>query len=153
LDDTKPFTITVDPGTGLASGTLTSALDHISGVFGAFSFAGSASLSIANFLSFGDPARFWIVRADIAGPPIGGRTPTHINLCVHNSLGFVPISLVPPPHGGFPDFTYTISFSDGSFDAGTLTSFVMVPEPSLAVLLGLGVAAMLVLHRVFRRPA
>ena len=149
LDENTPFTITVDMfGT---SGVLMSPLNHISGVFGAFTFQGTPSLFVSDLFTAccGGAEDSWIVRSNITGPTVNGLTPAMLNLFIFRGADAVtPISLIPPAPGNFPfDFQYTFGFTDGSFTSGALTTLTLVPEPSTAALLVFGLGLTMTLRR------
>jgi len=149
LDENTPFSITVDMfGT---SGVLMSPLNHISGVFGGFTFQGTPSLFVSDLFTecCGGAQDSWIVRSNITGPTVNGLTPAILNLFIFRGANTVtPISLIPPSPGTGPfDFQYTFGFTDGSFTSGALTTLIFVPEPSSVALLIFGLVAMMVLRR------
>jgi hypothetical protein len=149
LAENTPFTITVDMfGT---SGVLMSPLNHISGVFGGFTFQGTPSLFVSDLFTecCGGAQDSWIIRSNITGPSVNGLTPTILNLFIFRGADAVtPISLIPPPPGTNPfDFQYTFGFTDGSSRSGALTTLTFVPETSTVALLIFGLIAMMLLRR------
>jgi hypothetical protein len=152
LDENTPFSITVDMfGT---SGVLMSPLNHISGVFGGFTFQGTPSLFVSDLFTecCGGAQDSWIVRSNITGPTVNGLTPAILNLFIFRGANAVtPISLIPPPPGPSPlDFQYAFGFTNGSSTSGALTTLTLVPEPSSVALLIFGLAPIMVLRR--RQP-
>jgi len=149
LDENTAFTISVDMfGT---SGVLMSPLNHISGVFGGFTFQGTPSLFVSDLFTAccGGAEDSWIIRSTITGPTVNGLTPAALNLFIfRNADSVTPISLVPPPPGNMPsDFQYTFAFTDQSFMSGTLTTLKLVPEPSSSALLFVGLSTLLAVRR------
>jgi len=150
LNENTTFTITVDMfGT---SGALMSPLNHISGVFGGFTFEGTPSLFVSDLFSecCGGAEDSWIIRSNITGPSVNGLTPAFLNLFIFRGANAVtPISLIPPPPASNSplDFQYTFGFTDGSFTSGALTTLVLVPELSTVTLLALGLLAIVALRR------
>jgi hypothetical protein len=149
LDGNTPFATTVDMfGT---SGVLMSPLNHISGVFGAFTFQGTPSLFVSDLFTecCGGAQDSWIVRSNITGPTVNGLTPALLNLFIFRGADAVTqISLIPPAPGGSPfDFQYTFGFTDGSFSSGPLTTLTLVPEPSSVSSVVLGLIAIVAVHR------
>jgi PEP-CTERM motif len=159
LDETTPIVVTQEQlGT---AGLHQSPLNHIEGTFGAFTFEGTPALTIFD-VAFGcctNAEDSWIIRAGaptplgtLSGPPVNGVTPTGLNLFMfQNSDATMAISFTPPHPSPNPvEFSYTLVFSDGSLTNGTLTTLVLVPEPSTLALLALGLVGVIAVLAVKR---
>jgi hypothetical protein len=93
----------------------------------------------------------WIIRSDITGNPVGGKTPLHLNLFINRSgAGSLPISTNVPDHNfNSFDFQYSFVWSDNSFDSGALESLqqVTVPEGATLATLGIGIIGLVLVCR------
>jgi hypothetical protein len=164
LDDATPFTTRIEHEELLAD--LTSPIQMIWGTYGDYTFKGTSSLHILRqpvFFSNGTESLApdnWIVRSSVSGPALNGRSPTSLNLFIYTSPGVLQpdgtragiggASLTPPPiKKDFFDFNYSIAFSDGTWNSpgDSLTTLVMVPEPSTLVLLSIGLVAVGLVRR------
>jgi hypothetical protein len=148
LDGAQPFVIQTDAsGT---CGTLQSPNNTIAGNFGAAAFSGTSRLVICDTTSLALDD-FWIIRSDITGNPVGGKTPLHLSLFIfRSSAGSLPISTNVPDHNFNPfDFQYTFFWSDDSLDGGALESLqqVTVPEGATVATLGIGIIGLVLVCR------
>src|SRR5262245_21094075 len=152
LDETQPFVF--DNGSFFTSALFTSPFTgSFTGTFGVLAVAGTAVIQMIDV--FNDSSFLqdqWIVRLTFAG----GGLVTGINLFESFPAGFTNPNIfsLTPPTVSSPslfNFSYAVTFADGTFQSGALTSLVgpvHVPEPSAGALLALAVGGALLFHRV-----
>jgi hypothetical protein len=143
---------------------LVSPFSILAGSYGLYTFGGNTNLQIFDSTYYDGfcCADSWIVRAgqpvlpSLSGNIVNGRSVTGLNLFI--GALFLPnvASPVPPappdPHRTFAQYSYTIGFSDGTFDQGSLGSlqFVsqdVVAEPATLTLLIIGILVISLLAR------
>jgi len=139
------------------TGSLVSPNPVMSGIYGAYSFMGTASLSTLHQLvpltDFLDDWFIFSTFTAVHGPD--GPMPTGLHILLEgpnlaNPSSIEPRYIPPPGVSDFSSFEYTMPFSDGSFHYGNMSTltFSEVSEPSTLSLGLCGLLAVLLVRPV-----
>ena len=148
----------------VSEGRLVSPSFTMDGAFGAYTFSGVPYLHVVQW-DDGDYQDHWIVRAPLTASSGGPLSLTWLNLFMYTHVPAV--SLTPPtvPTNLFSpnSFQYTLSFADGNYIGGSLSTLQQlaseprtlhsVPEPYSATLPWLAFAALALTRRLTRVKA